>query len=59
MGNATLGQGDAGFSATADSLLRNGFAGALISENDYHGERRALAARDLAVLTELFGPGRG
>jgi L-ribulose-5-phosphate 3-epimerase len=59
MGNATLGKGDAGFSATADSLLRNGFAGALISENDYHGERRALAARDLAVLTELFGSGRG
>jgi sugar phosphate isomerase/epimerase len=55
MGNAPLGEGDAGFDATADALRRHGFAGALISENGYHGERRVLARRDIAALTARFG----
>jgi sugar phosphate isomerase/epimerase len=54
MGNAVLGEGQAGFIATAQALRARGFDGLLISENDYHGERRALAARDMAVLAGLF-----
>jgi sugar phosphate isomerase/epimerase len=54
MGNAVLGQGEAGFLETAQALRARAFDGWLISENDYHGERRSLAARDIAVLAGLF-----
>ena len=54
MGNARLGAGEAGFIETARALQAGRFAGDLISENDYLGERRVNAARDLAALSELF-----
>jgi L-ribulose-5-phosphate 3-epimerase len=54
MGNALLGAGEAGFAETMRALQAGGFSGDLISENDYLGERQANAARDLAVLSELF-----
>jgi L-ribulose-5-phosphate 3-epimerase len=54
MGNAVLGEGESGFDATAHALRSRGFDGVLISENDYLGERRAFAERDIAVLRELF-----
>jgi 2-epi-5-epi-valiolone 7-phosphate 2-epimerase len=50
MGNAVLGEGDSGFAATMAALRRRGFAGALVSENDYHGGRSELARRDIAIL---------
>jgi L-ribulose-5-phosphate 3-epimerase len=55
MGDAPLGAGDSGFDDTAAVLRRRGFSGALISENDYHGERSVLAARDFGTLTSMFG----
>lgn len=55
MGNAVLGQGDSAFRATAMVLRRNGYRGALVSENDYHGARSANASHDIAVLAEAFG----
>ncbi len=55
MGNAVLGEGESGFLETAIALRERRFAGMLISENDYHGERQAFALRDIAVLAEVFG----
>jgi 2-epi-5-epi-valiolone 7-phosphate 2-epimerase len=57
MGDAVLGTGEAGFAETAAALRRHGFDGTLISENDYSGPTDGIAARDLAVLTRLFGVG--
>ena len=54
MGNAVLGTGDAGFLETAQTLVERGYNGVLISENDYCGEREIYAARDIAVISELF-----
>jgi 2-epi-5-epi-valiolone 7-phosphate 2-epimerase len=54
MGNAVLGTGDAGFLETAQTLVARGFEGTLISENDYIGEREGFAARDIAIISELF-----
>jgi L-ribulose-5-phosphate 3-epimerase len=54
MGDAALGYGDSGFGETAAALHRHGFAGVAISENDYHGERSALAARDIATVVDAF-----
>ena len=54
MGNALLGEGEARFGQTAARLRAHDFAGALISENDYLGERQANAARDIATMTEIF-----
>jgi L-ribulose-5-phosphate 3-epimerase len=53
MGNAVLGEGESGFAATLAALRRRGFAGALVSENDYHGARSQLARRDIAILADL------
>ena len=53
MGNAVLGEGESGFAATLAALRRRGFAGALVSENDYHGARSELAARDIAILADI------
>ena len=58
MGSAVLGEGESDFPATAAALRVRGFAGALISENDYHGARRDEAARDIAVLRATFGDTR-
>ena len=54
MGNAALGTGKAGFGATAAALVARGFAGSLISENEYTGEAIGTAAQDIATLTRLF-----
>jgi L-ribulose-5-phosphate 3-epimerase len=54
MGDAALGDGDSGFVATAAALHRRGFAGVAISENDYHGDRSALATRDIATVVAAF-----
>jgi len=56
MGNAILGTGQANFAETGRTLVSLGFDGILISENDYCGERRIFAARDIAVLQALFQP---
>jgi sugar phosphate isomerase/epimerase len=58
MGNAVLGEGESGFLDTVAVLRSRGFDGVVISENDYHGERGALAARDLAVIRRVLQPGR-
>ena len=55
MGNATLGDGEAGVAATAAALKTLGFDGILISENDYTGEHASRAGRDLATLARWFG----
>ena len=55
MGNAVLGEGQSGFVRTAAALRDRGFAGALIAENEYLGERSACASRDIAVLIQAFG----
>jgi 2-epi-5-epi-valiolone 7-phosphate 2-epimerase len=55
MGNTLLGEGDAGFPESAAALRDRGFAGTVISENDYHGNRSQLAARDIQVMTQAFG----
>jgi L-ribulose-5-phosphate 3-epimerase len=55
MGNTLLGEGEASFLESAGALRDRGFAGAVISENDYHGERSHLAARDIQVMTQAFG----
>ena len=55
MGNTLLGEGEASFLESAGALRDLGFAGAVISENDYHGERSHLAARDIQVMTQVFG----
>jgi len=57
MGNAALGDGEAGFAATAAALKARGFGGSLISENDYAGEHAGRAAQDMATLTRLFQSG--
>ena len=57
MGNAALGDGQAGFGATAAALEAHGFEGSLISENDYTGEHAGRAAQDVATLTRLFQSG--
>ena len=57
MGNAALGDGEAGFIATAAALVAHGFDGMLISENDYAGEAAGRAAGDVALLTGLFATG--
>jgi L-ribulose-5-phosphate 3-epimerase len=57
MGNAALGDGQAGFAETAAALRGHGFDGTLISENDYAGEAGGTAAHDVAVLTRLFSNG--
>ena len=49
MGNAALGDGQAGIEATVAVLQAHGFEGSLISENDYAGEAAGGAARDIAV----------
>lgn len=54
MGDAPLGEGQAGFLETVEALRAHGFAGALISENDYHGAGSAGAARDIAVMARAF-----
>ncbi len=54
MGNSALGDGESDFVGTARALRRHGFAGTAISENDYHGEREALAARDIATVAAAF-----
>jgi L-ribulose-5-phosphate 3-epimerase len=57
MGNAVLGEGTSDFAATAATLRRRGFEGALVSENDYRGTRSANARLDLEVLRRSFlGP---
>ena len=57
MGNADLGDGQAGLEATAAVLKALGFDGSLVSENDYQGDGAGGAARDIAWLTESFGIG--
>lgn len=54
MGNAILGTGQAGFTESAGRLRSLGFDGRVISENDYRSEREINAARDIAVIAELF-----
>jgi sugar phosphate isomerase/epimerase len=54
MGNSLLGQGESGFAATAGRLRAHGFAGTLISENDYLGERRVNAAPDIAAMAAIL-----
>jgi sugar phosphate isomerase/epimerase len=54
MGNALLGEGEGHFHETARTLRSRGFDGVVISENDYHGERSANAARDIRTLIEAF-----
>lgn len=54
MGNASLGDGDSGFLETAEALRVHGFAGTVISENDYHGAAAAGAGRDIAVIARAF-----
>jgi sugar phosphate isomerase/epimerase len=54
MGNAALGDGESGFTATATALVAHGFAGTLVSENTYVGEAAGTAARDVATLKRLF-----
>ena len=55
MGNALLGEGEARFLESAGALRDRGFMGPVISENDYHGDRSRLAARDIEVMTQTFG----
>jgi L-ribulose-5-phosphate 3-epimerase len=55
MGDAALGEGESDFAATAGALRRHSFAGTVISENDYHGDRSSLAARDIATVAAAFG----
>ncbi len=57
MGNAALGEGEAGFVATVAALQAHGFDGSLISENDYTGARVARAGQDIALLARSFRPG--
>jgi L-ribulose-5-phosphate 3-epimerase len=54
MGDAALGEGESDFAATAGALRRHSFAGTVISENDYHGDRSSLAARDIATVAAAF-----
>jgi 2-epi-5-epi-valiolone 7-phosphate 2-epimerase len=54
MGNTPLGAGEAAFARTAQSLRALGFAGMLISENDYSGANAARAAPDIAMLESVF-----
>jgi sugar phosphate isomerase/epimerase len=56
MGTAVLGEGQSGFPETARTLRKRGFAGTLISENDYHGERSRYATMDIAAMIAAFGP---
>jgi 2-epi-5-epi-valiolone 7-phosphate 2-epimerase len=53
-GDTLLGEGEAGFLETAEELRAHGFCGTLISENEYAGDRRVNAARDLAFLDRAF-----
>jgi sugar phosphate isomerase/epimerase len=55
MGDAAPGEGESDFAATAGALRRHSFAGTVISENDYHGDRSSLAARDIATVAAAFG----
>jgi 2-epi-5-epi-valiolone 7-phosphate 2-epimerase len=57
MGNSLLGAGESGFTATAGRLRAHGFAGTLISENDYLGERQVNAAPDIAAMTAILNIG--
>lgn len=59
LGNALLGAGDGKFMEMAGTLRSLGFDGTLILENDYQGENRARAARDIATVQEIFGKDRG
>jgi len=54
MGNAVLGTGQADFVACVEKLRSFGFAGTVISENDYQGDRASNVATDIAVIAELF-----
>ncbi len=54
MGNAALGDGQAGLAATIGVLRAHGFEGSVISENDYSREAAGRAARDVAFLTRSF-----
>jgi 2-epi-5-epi-valiolone 7-phosphate 2-epimerase len=57
MGNAPLGDGEAGFAATIAALKAHGFDGSLISENDYSGDAAGRAAHDVTLLTRSFPTG--
>jgi len=55
MGNAALGDGQAGIEETVAVLRAHGFDGSLISENEYGGWAAGGATRDIAWLTRAFG----
>ena len=51
MGDCRARRGRIGLRRTARRAApARGFAGSAISENDYHGEAQALAARDIAIV---------